>query len=50
MKDMNSNNDGRRGRRFRESVDGTVIREWFARMPTAELARRTGLTVRQIDN
>ena len=37
-------------RRFREKVDGPVIRRWYARMPTAELAERMGLTVRQITN
>lgn len=40
----------RKGRRFREKEDGAVIRRWYARMPTAELARRMGLTVRQIEN
>ena len=37
-------------RRFREKLDGPVIRRWYARMPTAELAERMGLTVRQITN
>ena len=40
----------RKGRRFREEVDGPVIRRWYAVMPTAELAERTGLTVKQIEN
>lgn len=40
----------RKGRRFREKEDGAVIRRWYARMPTAELAERMGLTVRQITN
>ena len=40
----------RKGRRFREKVDGAVIRRWYAVMPTAELAERMGLTVRQITN
>ena len=40
----------RKGRRFCEKVDGPVIRRWYARMPTAELAKRMGLTVRQITN
>ena len=40
----------RKGRRFREKEDGPVIRRWYARMPTAELARLTGLTVKQIKN
>ena len=37
-------------RRFRAAVDGPMIRKWYAYMPTAELARRTGLTVKQIEN
>ena len=37
-------------RRFNKKVDGPVIRRWYARMPTAELAERMGLTVRQITN
>ena len=37
-------------RRFREKEDGPVIRRWYAKMPTAELAERTGLTVKQIEN
>ena len=37
-------------RRFCEKVDGPVIRRWYAKMPTAELAERTGLTVKQIEN
>ena len=37
-------------RRFCEKVDGPVIRQWYAQMPTAELAGRMGLTVKQIEN
>ena len=37
-------------RRFNEKTDGEMIRKYFAEMPTAELARRMGLTVRQITN
>ena len=37
-------------RRFREAVDGPIIRRLYATMPTAELARLMGLTVRQIKN
>jgi len=37
-------------RRFNKKVDGPVIRRWYARMPTAELAERMGLTVKQIEN
>ena len=40
----------RKGRRFCEKTDGPEIRKWYARMPTAELAERTGLTVKQIEN
>ena len=40
----------RKGRRFCEKVDGPVIRRWYAKMPTAELAERMGLTVKQIKN
>ena len=38
------------GRRLRQKVDGPIIEKWYARMPTAELARRMGLTVKQIEN
>ena len=37
-------------RRFREKVDGEIIRKYYAEIPTAELAERTGLTVKQIEN
>lgn len=37
-------------RRFNKKVDGPVIRRWYAVMPTAELAGRMGLTVKQITN
>ena len=40
----------RKGRRFREKEDGPTVMEWYAVMPTAELAERMGLTVRQIKN
>ena len=40
----------RKGRRFCEKVDGPEIRKWYARMTTAELAERMGLTVKQIEN
>ena len=40
----------RKGRRFREKEDVAVIRQWYARIPTAELAERRGLTVKQIKN
>ena len=44
------NEESRKGQRFCEKEDGPVIRRWYAVMPTAELAERTGLTVRQITN
>lgn len=50
MKDKDITGKGQRGRRFREAVDGPKIRKWYSRMPTAKLARRIGLTVRQIEN
>ena len=37
-------------RRFREAVDGPVVRRYYARMRTEELAQRRGLTVKQIEN
>ena len=37
-------------RRFCEATDGPVIRRWYARMRTADLARKMGLTVKQIEN
>ena len=37
-------------RRFCEATDGPVIKKWYATMPTAELARKMGLTVKQIEN
>ena len=50
LKDMESNGKGRRGRRFREAVDGPIIRRLYAKMPTSELARRLGLTEKQVKN
>ena len=50
MKEKEHNGQGRRGRRFREAVDGPEIREKYSKMPTKELARRLGLTVKQITN
>ena len=37
-------------RRFNKKVDGPTVMEWYAVMPTAELAERMGLTVKQITN
>ncbi len=42
--------NGRRGRRFREAADGPAIMRHYATMPTAELARILGLTVKQVKN
>ena len=50
MKDKKTDGQGRRSRRFREAVDGPKIRELYSKMPTAELARRLGLTIKQITN
>ena len=50
MKDKKTDGQGRRSRRFREAVDGPKIRELYSKMPTAELARRLGLKVKQIEN
>ena len=38
------------GRRFNKKVDGPVVMKWYAQMPTDELARRWGLTRKQIEN
>ena len=37
-------------RRFNKKIDGPEIMKWYAVMPTAELAQRRGLTVKQIEN
>ena len=37
---MESNGKGRLVRRFREAVDGPIIRRLYAKMPTSELAMR----------
>ena len=37
-------------RRFNKKVDGEMVRRLFHLMPTAELARMMGLTVKQIEN
>ena len=46
----NKNNNKKPTRRFCEAKDGPIIRKWYARMPTAELAQLMGLTVKQIEN
>ena len=38
------------GRRLRKDVDGPKIRKWYARVPTAKLARRLGLKPRQVSD
>jgi hypothetical protein len=50
MNEMKDDGQGRRGRRLREAVDGPVIRRRYAYERTEDLARRMGLTVRQIEN
>ena len=47
---MERNKEEHRGRRFREAVDGPMIKKWYARMQTTKLAQLMGLTVRQIEN
>ena len=37
-------------RRFCEKTDGPEVRRWYAVMPTAELAERMGLKLKQIEN
>ena len=37
-------------RRFCKAEDGAFIRENYSKMQTAELAKMTGLTVKQIEN
>ena len=44
------NEDERPRRRFRKAVDGEIIRRNYRLMPTAELARRLGLTEKQVEN
>ena len=50
MMKKNKKESGQPQRRFHEVTDGPVIRKWYARMRTADLARKMGLTVRQITN
>ena len=50
MNEMKDDGHGRRGRRFREAVDGPVIRRRYAYERTEDLARDMGLTVKQIEN
>ena len=44
------NEDERPRRRFSKAVDGEIIRRMYCLMPTAELARRLGLTEKQVKN
>ena len=37
-------------RRFNKKVDGPMVMKYYAKMPTAVLAERMGLTVKQITN
>jgi hypothetical protein len=50
MKKKKQNGGQPVGRRLRKAVDGPEIEKRYATTPTAELARETGLTVKQIDN
>ena len=50
MNEMKDDGHGRRGRRLRAAMDGPVIRRRYAYERTEDLARRMGLTVRQIEN
>lgn len=49
---MNKNrkNHGRPQRRFCHATDGPEVRQRYAYMPIADLARELGLTVKQIEN
>ena len=47
---MKENNSEQKKRRFRSSVYGPVIKQLYSTMPTYELARRLGITVREIEN
>ena len=44
------NRNEKKGRRFNKKVDGPTVMEWYAKMPTAELARMMGLKLKQIEN
>jgi hypothetical protein len=50
MKDMESKGKRKCGRRFRKAVDGPGVMELYAWMTTAEVARRRGLTEKQVKN
>ena len=50
MKDTEKDGQDGRSRRFREAVDGPVVRRRYAYERTEDLARDMGLTVRQIEN
>ena len=50
MKKNKQNEEQQAVRRLREAVDGPKIRVLYSKMPTKEVARRLGLTVRQIEN
>lgn len=50
MKKNEKNEEQQAGRRLKKAVDGTEIMKRYATTPTPELARQTGLTVKQIEN
>ena len=48
QKTMNKNE--KKSRRFNEKVDGEMVRKYFSKMPTKELARMMGLETRKISD
>ena len=48
QKAMNKNE--KKSRRFNEKTDGEMVRKYFAKMPTAELAQMMGLETRKISD
>ena len=50
MKEKENDEKGGRSRRFREAVDGPVVRRRYAYERTEDIARDMGLTIRQIMN
>ena len=44
------NKNVQKGRRFNKKTDGEMIRKYFAKVPTAELARMMGLEPRKVSD
>ena len=44
------NKNEKKSRRFNEKTDGEMVRKYFAKMPTAELAQMMGLEPRKISD